>query len=121
VVRWRINSSSAVCTSVSDSASSDEVAELRLEATRQAADEFGGVGKISGALDFGIGGIGPSEPDVLARACGERHRVLRHQRDAGAYLVRIGIPDRNAVDRDFALGRIVETQQQMKQRALAGT
>ena len=45
------------------------------------------MGKIGGALDFGIGGVGPPEPDVLARGRGERHRVLRHQRDAPLLLL----------------------------------
>ena len=152
VVRWRINSSSAVCTSVSDSASSDEVASSssnsgasrriaraiamrwrwppdsvtprspswRFEAAGQAADEFGGMGEIGGALDLGIGGVGPAEADVFARGGGEHHRILRHQRDARAHLARIGRPDRHAVERDRAGRRIVEPQQQMKQRALAG-
>ena len=122
VVRWRINSSSAVCTSVSLSASSAEVgfveqqqrrvaqdrardrdalalaagqrhaalAELRLEAAGQAAQEFGGMGEIGGALDLGIAGVGPAEADVFARAGREHHRVLRHQRDARTHVDRIG-------------------------------
>ena len=114
VVRWRINSSSAVCTSVSDlgierrgrfveqqqrriaqDRARDRdalalaagqrhaaLAELRLEAAGQPADEFGGVGQLGGVLDFRIGRIGPAEPDVFARGGCEHHGILRHQRDA---------------------------------------
>ena len=58
---------------------------------------------------------------MFSRARGrEHHRVLRHQRDARAHVDRIGRLDRHAVERDRAACRIVEAQQQMKQRALAG-
>src|SRR6266403_1431526 len=151
VVRWRISSSSAVCTNVSLSASSDEVAssssksrasrrmaraiamrwrwpqrnaalaQLRLKTAGQAADEFGGVRQIGGALDFRIAGIGPPEADVFARGGGERHGILRHQCDPRADLARVGVADRHAVKRDGAIRRIVKPQQQVKQRALART
>ena len=66
------------------------LAELRLEAARQPVDEFAGVRQVGGALDLGIAGVGPAEPDIFARACREHHRFLRHQRDAGAQFARIG-------------------------------
>jgi hypothetical protein len=53
------------------------------------------MGEIGGALDFGIAGIGPAETNVFARAGGEYHGVLRHQRDARAQLARIGSLDRH--------------------------
>jgi hypothetical protein len=56
--------------------------------------------EVGGALDLAIGCAGPAEADVFPRGGGEHHRILRHQRDAGAQLARIGIPDRNAVERD---------------------
>ena len=52
---------------------------------------------------------------------GEHHDVLRHQRDAAAQR-RAGSASRDAhaVERDAAGARIVEAQQQMEDRALAG-
>ena len=44
------------------------LAELRFKSTRQTADEFGGVGKLGGALDLGIVGVRPSEPDIFPRS-----------------------------------------------------
>ena len=97
------------------------LAERRVEAARQAADEFGGMRKLGGALDLGIGGIGPAEADVVARAGREHHRVLRHQRDARCAR-RADRPSRTGTPSSEIVpdGRIVEAQQQMKQRALAG-
>jgi hypothetical protein len=60
-------------------------AKLRLKAAGQAAQEFGGMGEIGGALDLGIGRVWPAEADVFARGSCEHHRVLRHQRDARAH------------------------------------
>src|ERR1700733_3556062 len=77
------------------------------------------MGEIGRALDFGIGGIGPPEPDVLTRGCCERHRALREKSDARTHLARVAIPVRYAFDRYLTLCRIVEAQQQVKQRALA--
>ena len=72
------------------------------------------------ALDLGIGRIRPAKPDIVARAGREHRGVLRHQRDTAAHVARIGVPDRNAVEGDRSARRIVEAQQQMEQRALAG-
>src|SRR5947207_1492451 len=78
-------------------------AELRLESTRQAADEFGGVSKLGGTLDLGVIGIGPAEADVFARGRGEHHGILGHQRDTRTQLARISRSDRNAVERDHTM------------------
>ena len=87
---------------------------------RQRRDESAGVCELCGAHDFGVGGIGPAEADIVAYGSREHHAVLRHQRDARAQLRRIEIGKANAVERDAAGGRIVEAQQQMEDRALAG-
>ena len=96
-------------------------AELRLESTGQAADEFGGVSKLGGTLDLGVIGIGPAEADVFARGRGEHHGILGHQRDTRTQLARISRSDRNAVERDHTMRGIVEPQEQVKQRAFSCT
>ena len=48
-------------------------------------------------------------------------RVLRHQRDARAHVDRIGRSDRTPSSEIVPRRGIVEAQQQVKQRALAGT
>ena len=63
---------------------------------------------------------GPAEADIVAHRGGEHHAVLRHQRDARTQVRRIEIGKAHAVERDAAGDRIVEAQQEMKDRALAG-
>ena len=68
---------------------------------------------------IGIGAVAP-EADVVGGARAEQHRILRHEREAAA---KIGQRERakiDAVERDAALLRIVEAQQQLEHRALAG-
>src|SRR5205814_8150308 len=95
------------------------LAGLRLEGDGQAADELGGVGRVGRALDLAVGRVGPAEADVLARARGEHHRVLRHERNSRTHLFWVGRIDRNAVERDHTARGIVKPQQQVEQRALA--
>ncbi len=96
------------------------LADLRVVALRQAADELGRRRHVGGALDIGIRRAGPPEADILAHGSREDRGILRHQRDARAQGRRIGVGDRNAVETDKARGRIVEAQDQMEDRALAG-
>ena len=63
---------------------------------------------------------GPAEADVVAHAHAEDRGVLRHQRDVAAQLRRIGVGQPHAVERHRAGLRIVEAQDQVEDRALAG-
>ena len=67
------------------------LADRRVVALRQLADEFGGRGILGRPLDLGVGGVGPAEADVVAHAHAEDRGVLRHQRDVAAKLRRIGV------------------------------
>ena len=95
------------------------LADRRVVALRQQADEARGGRVLGGALDLRVGGVGPAEADVVAHAHGEDRGVLRHQRDVTAKLGRIGIGQPHAVERHGARLRIVEPQDQVEDRALA--
>ena len=73
-----------------------------------------------GGLDFGVGRVGASVADVLARRGGEEHRVLRYETDPTAHRARVGARHVDAVDQHATARRIVEAQQQLERRALAG-
>ena len=96
------------------------LADRGVEALRQSGDEARGMGMLGRARDFGIGSLGAAEADIVAHRGCEHHAVLRHERDARAQLRRIEIGKAHAVERDASGGRIVEAQQKMKDRALAG-
>ena len=49
------------------------------------------------------------------------HRVLRHQPDAGADLRRVGRPDIDAVEQHAAMAWVVEAQEKLEDRRLAGS
>ncbi len=85
------------------------------------AQELVGFGGARRRLDLGIGRVGPAVADVLARRGAEQHGVLRHEADRAAHALGIRARDVDAVDEHAAFGRIVEAQQQLERRALAGT
>jgi len=53
-------------------------------------------------LDLGVRCFRPPEPNVLGNRRGKHHRVLRHQRDASAQFLRVGIADSHAIEPDRA-------------------
>ena len=94
------------------------LAQRRVVALRQPADEVVGMGGAGSGLDRG-GVHRPAHRDVLARAGREQERLLRHQADR-APEVRVGEPfDGLTVDQQRAGRCRVEAQQQRQQRALA--
>ena len=72
------------------------------------------------ALDFGIGGAGPADADVLGDRAVEEASLLEHNADGlaqrGQRQRRDGLP----VDQDAALLRIADALQQGQRRGLAG-
>ncbi len=74
------------------------LADRAFQLLRQPGDEFVDKRQPAGFLDFGIGGVRPAEADILADRGGEDGDILRHQRDAGTDLVRIGLRDIDAID-----------------------
>ena len=63
---------------------------------------------------------GPAVADVLHRVGREDHAVLRHDADARAQVVRATARRRRAVERTRARLDVVEAQDQLQHRALAG-
>ena len=57
-------------------------------ALRQLVDEFGGLRGFRRGADFGFARVGTAVAHVLERAVAEDHRVLRHQREARAHVLR---------------------------------
>ena len=76
--------------------------------------------RVGRALDVLIRGIVAAIADVVAHARAEDRRLLRHEGHAGAQRQRIGLGDRHSIHQDVASLRIVEPQQQLQDRALAG-
>ena len=72
-------------------------------------------------FDFGIGGIRPAKADVFARRGGEDHRVLWHQRHMLAEVRAGKFAQIDSIQPDRALIRVVESQQKLDDRGLAGT
>src|SRR5229473_2307201 len=87
--------SRASCTNRSDSASSELVAS--------SSSNMGGSFRMA-----------------LARACAKQHRILRHQADLRAHIFRTQICEPPVIDHDPTGIRVVEAQQQLERRALAG-
>ena len=78
------------------------------------------MGRVGGSPDFFIAGIQPPVADVLHGAGREDHGVLRYQPDAGTDLRRIGRPDIDAVQQHAAVARVVEPEEKLEDRRLAG-
>ena len=90
------------------------------EAFGQAVEEFGGMGGFGRGAHLGVARLGPAVADVLRRGAGEDHRLLGHQADAPAQCGGIGLGDIDAVEQEPSLLGIVEAQQQLEDRRLAG-
>ncbi len=98
------------------------LAEKRVVPLRQHADELVGAGRARRRLDLGVGGAragrsgcsrAPLAPNSTV-SCGTSPIIARTSSGSRAR-------DVDAVDEHAARGRIVEPQQQLKRRALAGT
>ena len=96
------------------------LADRRVETVRHCGDEAGGVRKLRGMRDFGVGCVETAEADIVAHRGREHHAVLRDERDARAQVRRVEVGQNHAVERDPPGRWIVEAQQQMEYRALAG-
>ena len=69
--------------------------------------------------DFGVTGIRAAIADVLRYVGGEDHRILRHQPDPGPDLCRIRVEQRHAIQPNDARGRVVKSQQKLKNSGLS--
>ena len=96
-------------------------AEITAVTLGQLVDELRGIGGLAGSAHVVVASIGAPIAHVVGHAGREDDRILRHQRHAGPQCLRIGAPDIHAIDTDGARLRIVEPQQQLEHRGLAGT
>src|SRR5690606_2376398 len=95
------------------------LAEERVVALGQRANELVGGRRARGRLDLLVARARTSVANVLAHGRAEEHGVLRHEPDATSYVGRIDLHDVDAVDQDAPRARIVETKEQLERRALA--
>ena len=96
------------------------LADDRVVSVRQRRDKVVNARVAGGLLDLGAAGAGPSVGDVVEDRVVEQHRILRHDPDRAAQTVLRDIPDVLAVDLDRAGLRIVEAEQQPRDRRFAG-
>ena len=97
------------------------LANLRFHSCRQRRDKRSGMRVLGCARDLGVGRIRPAEANIVAHRACEHHAVLRHQRNPRPQLRRIEIGKPHTVKCDASGYGIVEAQQQMKDRAFAGS
>ena len=80
-----------------------------------------GVRRFGGGAHLGVGGIGPAIADVVPGVGGEDHRILRHHARCAARSSRADRQRSASTPSTDAAGlRIVEAQQQLEHRGLAG-
>ena len=69
--------------------------------------------------DFLARGLGPAVGDVVVDGIVEQHRILRHDADGAAQAFLRDLADVLTIHEDAACGRVVEAEQQARQRGLA--
>ena len=70
-------------------------------------------------LDLGAARLAGAIGDIAGHGVGEQRRLLRHDGEARAERLEIGLLHRDAVDRHAAGLRIVEAEQKREYRGLA--
>lgn len=73
-----------------------------------------------GAFDLGICRVGAAIADIVGDGAGEDHRLLRHEADMAADVLRVGQGEIDTVDGDAPRLRIVEKRSKLEDRRLAG-
>ena len=98
-----------------DSALADDRVVLVFERLR----EFVDVRDLRGAQDLLARGFRIAERDVVVDRLREEERVLRHDAEVPAVVVKAKIAERLSVDEDFAGRGLMERRHQRDQRALS--
>ena len=62
-----------------------------------------------------------AERNVIPQRHGEKLIILKHRREQGVVFIIVQIPDIRAADENMTLRRIVEAEQELNERGLAGT
>ena len=96
------------------------LAQKGLITLRQCGDEVVRIGSARSGDDLVVARIRAAVAYVFHRVGREDHAVLRHDAHARAQRVQCQRADRHAVEQHLAVGRVVEAQQQLQHRALAG-
>lgn len=97
------------------------LADLRLVAVGQRFDKVMDLRRAGGFDHLFAACIGAPVGDVVIDAVVEEHRVLRNDADSGAHAGLRDIAQVLSVDLDGAGLHVIETEQQARQRRLAGT
>src|SRR5881394_3522367 len=95
-------------------------ADHRVQTLIGALEEIVGGGLAQHLDAFGIGRVGSDEQQVFADGAGEELRVLRHETNALAKLVELDAVAGDAVVEDTSLLRLIETDEELDERRLAG-
>ena len=76
--------------------------------------------RLAAAIGRRLAGVGAAVEDVVAHRAVQQRGVLRHHADLRAQAVLRDVGDVLAVDQDAARLQVVEAQQQVDERRLAG-
>src|SRR5581483_4691383 len=96
------------------------LADDRVVAVGEAADEVVDVGGAGSARDLVIAGIGLGVADVVADRGVEQVGLLRDDADRAVQRLERELADVVAIDADAAFGRVVEAGEEVRQGGLAG-
>ena len=96
------------------------LAELRLVAVLELEDEAVGADRLRRRGDLRRWRVRSRERDVLGDGAAEEEPFLRHDPELTAERVLRDVAEIVAVDRDPALGRVVEAREELRDRRLAG-
>src|SRR5262245_10826843 len=72
------------------------------------------------ALDARVVDVLAAQPDVPFDGAGEQVNILQHEAEEAAHVAGIHLSDVDAVDRDASAADVVEPEQQVDERRLAG-
>ena len=95
--------------------------EVGLVALGQSADEAVGVDEAGGRLHPGVVHLGVAQPDVVAHGAGEDVKILEHDAQTPADVVRAEPAHVDPIEQDLAVLEVVEAAEQPRQGRLAGS
>ena len=95
--------------------------DMGIVAVREAGDEFIGAGQLAGVNQFLVRGVGIAPAQIFLDGAGEERVLLQNHSHVVPEYLQIVILYIYAADPDASLGRIVQSGDQLHQRALGGT
>jgi hypothetical protein len=97
------------------------LADERVEPLRELVEQLRETGALGRASHLLVGRLRPRVGDVVAQACGEQERVVRHHRHLTAQRGGVEVAHVHAVHEHRALVHVVQPRDQHDQRRLAGS